>query len=429
LAIRRERLISHNLIVTVGTLSAGMLGFVFQSVISHRLAPSEYAGVFAVLALVTTLGLPSSAITLMMAREASRDHAAGQRAASTALLVEGNRYLLLAGGALALVLIAASPFLAVFLKTSTALIIYAACGMPFGLALPLASGALQGDQRFGSLASIYVSQASLKLAAALLFSIPLGPSGIVLGISVASLVTYLIAVGMLRRRLAIKVRWPWWRAVREYLPVVLPSSLALAVLFNADVVLVKHFFAPSVAGQYSAVAALSRAIYFAAGGVAAVLFPKVIFRETKGEAGGHLIWASIALVAIGGLAGLVLLSVRANVFLTYFAGSNYVGGAHYLPWYALAMTLLGSAAVLIATHQSRGELTFLAALLPISLLEPALIAIFHQSLMQVLAVMNASLAVLVVSLGWLLLSRPAVERTVAFSEDQLQVPSAERGVL
>ena len=47
------------------------------------------------------------------------------------------------------------------------------------------------------------------------------------------------------------------------------------------------------------------------------------------------------------------------------------------------MTLLGGAAVLIATQQSRGKPAFLAVLLPLTLLEPALLIAFHQNLMQV----------------------------------------------
>jgi hypothetical protein len=84
--------------------------------------------------------------------------------------------------------------------------------------------------------------------------------------------------------------------------------------------------------------------------------------------------------------------------LTAFAGQLYLGGAQFLPWYALGMTLLGAAAVLTATHQSRGKRSFLNVLLPIAALEPVLIILWHVSVMQVIWILDASMAALVIGL-------------------------------
>src|SRR5437660_7152618 len=68
-----ERLLSHNLIVGGGTIVAGVMGVAFQSAASHQLRPADYGAVFVVVTLVTFIGMPASAFTLLMAREASRD--------------------------------------------------------------------------------------------------------------------------------------------------------------------------------------------------------------------------------------------------------------------------------------------------------------------------------------------------------------------
>src|SRR2546425_7510948 len=90
-ALRDDRLIGHNVLVAGGTILAGGLGFVFQVVVSHRLRPSDYAAVFAAMALLTLITLPASALTLLMARQTSRDRASRHSAASVALLRSGNR--------------------------------------------------------------------------------------------------------------------------------------------------------------------------------------------------------------------------------------------------------------------------------------------------------------------------------------------------
>jgi hypothetical protein len=120
---------------------------------------------------------------------------------------------------------------------------------------------------------------------------------------------------------------------------------------------------------------------------------------------------------VGGAAGLIILSWTSKLVLTAFAGPAYAGGAYYLPWYAVGMTLLGCASVLIATHQSRAGRAFLAVLLPTALAEALLITAFHHSATQVIVVMDLCMAALVVGLGCLLVQprRDAVSGRVSLS--------------
>lgn len=398
-AIRADQVVAHNLVLGAGTMAAGVLGVAFQSIVSHRLQPADYGAVFAVVSLVTLIGLPSGALTLLMAREASRDRAKGTYAASAALLRGGNRVSILAGLALATVLAVSSPVLGRFLNVPPELLLAAAAGAPFAFASPLLMGELQGEQRFVALSLLSFSQAGLKLVAAIALGVVFGPFGIIAGISLAAGVVYVVVLRMLWRKLSIKSPLEWTRSAAGYLAVVVPSTLALAVLLSADVLLVKHFFPSRAAGEYAAVAAMGRAIFWGASGVAAVLFPKVIVRRTHGQVGYNLVLASLLLVALGGVLGLVLLSIASTWLLIAFAGAAYVGAVGYLPWYALGMTLLGGVAVLIATHQSDGKTGFLAILVPLTLLEPVLIAAFHQNLTQVIQVVDVSMLLVLIGLA------------------------------
>jgi O-antigen/teichoic acid export membrane protein len=297
--LKGERVLTHNLIVGAGTIAAGMLGVAFQSLVSHHLRPADYGGVFAVVTLITLIGLPASSLTLLMARETSRDRATGQPGRSAALLHSGDRLLLLGGMAFAGAFALASPILAGFFGVPLPLLLAGAAGMPFGLALPLLLGEFQGEQRFLGFSLLSAGQAALKLFAAIGLGLLLGPIGIIAGISVATAIVYLAARWMLRRRLSNKPRLPWLRPAAAYLALILPSTLALAVLLSTDVLFVKHVFPGRIAGEYAAVAAIGRAIFWGAAGVAGVLFPKVIFREAQGHDGSLLIVASMFLVALG----------------------------------------------------------------------------------------------------------------------------------
>jgi O-antigen/teichoic acid export membrane protein len=339
----------------------------------------------------------------MMAREASRDRANGRHASSAAMLHDGNRILLLGGLVVAAVGLAASPLLSRFFAVPIDLLVAGSVGLPFVFALPLLIGDLQGEQRFLAFSSMAFGQAMFKLVAAVALGLAFRAVGIVLGVSLGSAISYAVAHLLLRRKLSIRARWPWQRPAIAYLGILLPSTLALAVLLSADVLLVKHFFAPGPAGEYAAVVALSRALFYGASSVAIVLFPKVIFRESQGTSGSSLVWFSVGLAVAGGALGLIVLSLASNFFLSAFAGTAYINGSAYLPWYAIGMTLLGAAAVLIATHQTAGRRNFLAILIPVAVLEPIAILFWHGSLTQVAQVVDVFMLALVVGLGVLYL--------------------------
>jgi hypothetical protein len=98
-----------------------------------------------------------------------------------------------------------------------------------------------------------------------------------------------------------------------------------------------------------------------------------------------------------------MLALTSRWLLIAFAGNAYADAAGYLPSYGLGMILLGAAAVLIATHQSRGRPGFLALLLPLAVVEPLLLIAFHQNLTQVVVVLDVSMALVAGGLGALYL--------------------------
>ena len=397
--LESERIVAHNLIVGGGTILAGSLGVAFQSLVSHRLQPADYGAVFVVVSLITLIGLPASAFTLVMARETSSGRATGLQGSSAALLRNGNRTLAMAGVGLAGIVVALSPLVAQFLVLPANLVVAGAVGVPFTLTLPLLIGEFQGEQRFLAMSMLLAGQAALKLVGALALGVVWGPLGVIAGISVASAITYFVAVHLLRTKLGIKPRLPWLRPAVAYLSIVVPSALCLATLLSADVLLVKHYFSTQSAGEYSAIAAIGRAIFWGASGVATVLFPKVVSRVVQSHGVSQLVAASLAIVAIGGLAGVGLLWLASRWILVAFAGPAYAAAAALLPWYGVGMILLGGVAVLIAVHQSTGKAGFLAVLIPLSLLESILLIAFHQSLTQVVQMVDLSMALVLCGLG------------------------------
>src|SRR5207248_9273644 len=113
------------------------------------------------------MGLPASALTLLMARERSRDQAQESNEKSAALLGLGNRSLLLLGVVSAASVGLTSGWLARYVNLPIELLLAASIAIPFTLPLPLLLGDLQGAQRFPALSLLVIGQAGLKLGGAL----------------------------------------------------------------------------------------------------------------------------------------------------------------------------------------------------------------------------------------------------------------------
>jgi O-antigen/teichoic acid export membrane protein len=318
---------------------------------------------------------------------------------------------MLAGLGIAIVGIAGAPWLALFFNVPAAVVVPTAASVPFGLAIPVLLGQLQGRQRFTALSFLMVGQAAFRLILAVALAARYGSVGALTGVAIGNVVMYAVALATVYPSRAVHfASRAQWRAGLRSLGVILPSSLAVAVLLSTDVLLVKHFFGTEDAGRYAAVAALGRIVFWGASGIGLVLFPKAVIHVTRGSNGSPLVMASLAMCLLGGVAVWAAFSLGSGWVLTLFAGGAYAAAGPYLPWYALAMTLFGGAAVLVANGQARCNGDFLAVLIPVAFLEPVMILRFHHTPMQVVQVLSVSMGILFLGLAILYLVQQRVRQ-------------------
>ena len=329
-AARQERrqFITHNALAAAGTWGAGVFGLLLQAIVSHRFEPAEYGQAFAVFSFFTILTQPAYGFGRLVTWTTSRARATRlDEQEGNSLLRSMNLRLLVGGTLLALAFIGAAPLVATYLHVPSSFVIFGALGLPFLIGIPPLLASLQGEQRWVSWSVVSMAIAFSRIVCVLALVIPFGVSGILIGISVAAAILYLVLIAIVWPRLRrAKTRYRW-RTHWRFLVLSLASGVTVSVAMGSDVVMVQHFFGAHAGGQFSAVAVTTRTLYFSRGQRGQRALPQG--RGTPCHSAEHHSYRHCVDSGLGSRRGCRadrLLGWR-PLILHYFSGSAYAGGA------------------------------------------------------------------------------------------------------
>lgn len=261
-------------------------------------------------------------------------------------------------------------------------------GISSYLLMSLSRGYYQGTSDFSKLAWTYL----LEMITRVLFTLVL-----LYYFSGKGMDTEIIAIGFLMSfilthlcyRITIKEQQVTQKSldsILRFLVIIALYELSQILINNSDVILVKHFFEPTQAGLYAAMALLGRAVFFATWTVVMILFPKVIEREKKGLPHRKLFFIALTSV-IGISATMVLGSYLFGESIMQFAfGTDYEGMSEYLWMYALLTTLFACSNVFVYYNLSLEKYFPVFASLVIGAIQIVMLYLFHSSVKQVLYV-------------------------------------------
>ncbi|HEX6347809.1 MAG TPA: oligosaccharide flippase family protein [Candidatus Dormibacteraeota bacterium] len=402
-ALRSDRYLRNNAIYLTGSVVAGAFGYVFHFVSGRLLGPAGYGVVAAAIAAIYLLTLPSLIVQLVSARFASL--ALAQRSpAQVGPLVRGLTLAsLVFGSCVALVMIALAPVAARALQLGDVRVVYVlAPSTLLGLVVSVNRGVMQGLLRFGGLSvNVVVDTFSRVPAAATLILGGLGPLGGVAGVIAGPLLAYGHSLALLRgarsagggtQGAAAATGEQTDLRMAEVARYAAPTAVAVigvTFLFNADVVLAKHFLSAEQAGVYAAGSVLARVVYFLGITIATVMFPEVAARHARDRKHYHVVDRSLAFLALIGIALTVVYTALPGLVLLPY-GSGFASVQPYLGPFAVALSLLAVANLLVNYFLSVNSPRFVIPLLGACLLEVGLILLFHGSVAQVLIMLLAT---------------------------------------
>lgn len=390
----QQGLFRHSALLFVATQTNNVATLLFQVLMMRLLSVREYGVLATMLTLVLLVAIPIESLRSVVAHRVALWHRAEAFGLIQRFLMQWA-FLLLAAG----VLIGGGGTL---LSSSAAHLLQLDASVPVILTVwvialslfkPYFTGALQGMQVFGWMAFQAQTWGVARLICAFGLSYGMGRTaemGIVAqgGGMMASV---LVGVWAIRRTI------PRRTAERAQVPcgaLYFGLSLAVlsgyAVLMTADIVLVKIFFEPELAGVFAQAATIGRMVVFLPVPIAAALFPKVVSMGPATANDRRLLWKAMGYTTV--------LIVSAGLACTILARPIWWGftGAwpdqttlSLLRWVVWAMAPLGMTFLLLNFELAQSRFRAPASLLVLAVCYIGLVSVWHESLFHILYILSA----------------------------------------
>lgn len=396
----RRKFLQDNALTTSAALLAGLLGLALQSIAGHALHPGQYAKAAAVVSFYVVL-TPGNPLGRLVAWQTNYDMSRpdGTLEKSGVLLRSLTVRLFILGGLVVAASAIAGPLLSSFLHVPVSYIVVGSIAVPFVLATQPLMGNLQGHHRFVSFSALTVLVALARMIFVIALVYGFGAFGVISGNTIGVALTFFVCLALLWKEFwAFHGRYAYGRVV-PFILIGLMTTLAVGVYLSVPLILVEHYFGRVQSGQFAAVAVIGNAAFFLTGGLAAVCFPMIARRHATDRSTIGVMGASLGLCLALGLAAALFLHVFAHGVMLAFAGRAYVGGASFVGLYAVGMAVLGCVNILINASQSINRLWILWILVPITLLRPLLVVLFHGTLLTVVWVGNLAVTAAALALG------------------------------
>lgn len=398
--VRNSRLVRQNFVLLIGGLAAGLASFIYQAIAGRALGPRDYGAVASLVALYAVGMAVNLILVVMLARFTAGLMARDQPGGVRHVLVRSGAYLAIPGIGFVLAITAASPLVAGFLHLDSPVpVIWLGASLVFCWYMALPRGALQGTQRFGSLSlNNAIELVTRTLALVLLLALGLGVNGAIIALLIGAGAAGLVGVWSLRQMLRLTPVVVSTRPLAHFALTAMAGTVGVILLFNADVVLAKHYLDAHGAGIYGGLNKIGLIVYFGTLSVSQVLFPRVVEAVAKQLHPGRLLLLSASLILAIALCVLAVAAlVPWLVVAVLFGGAFSDASGYVLPVTCIGLSI-ALCNLLVQFFMAVHDRVFIPLLGSACALEVALIMIFHANVGSVVRSVLISVVGLLVAL-------------------------------
>lgn len=387
--------------LVVGGVAGGILGYLFQIIMGRMLSVSEYGIFSALMAMIVVIGAPMTTLSMIISRRVSTYRSEQDNGKLGYLFYWINRKLLLIAVVLIVLVVFNIKPLQNFLLIEKSAHLYLLLIILL-IAFPQAvnNAYLQGLQYFKWLSVSGVLATLLKIIiAVILIYFGLGVAGALGGVIFSTFIILILTYVVLRPSLSknnASISNTTHLLFKSAMPVLL-ANVAFAVMTQIDMVLVKYYFSEQEVGIYAAASILGKAVMYLPGGIAMALFPMVAENHASGKSSAHLMFQAVGVTALLSLTGALFYYFFADSIIVLLYGTDYKEAANVLKYFGFA--ILPMALVMVAEHFliAMGRVLFTYLFMVVAPLQLIAIYYYHDTLLDIVAVLSISGIILVVS--------------------------------
>jgi O-antigen/teichoic acid export membrane protein len=384
--VLRTRMLRGSVILLASTGLVSVTNLLYNIAIARGLGPAGFGHATAIYTLLMLLSAVTLAYQLVCSKLVAKTQELSGKVAIYRDLLRRSWHIGLALGAL--IVIGSSAITQYLNLPAVRDIILLGCGTAIYVPLGVRRGMLQGIYDFPRLALNFISEALIKIGGALIFlHYGLGVTGVIAAVVLSIAVAYITAEPAVD--LAAEDRTQLRASFREGMQAIV-FFCGQVIISNMDILLVKHYFEPAIAGLYAAVALVGRVVYMFSWSVVSSMFP-VSAATIQQRASRTVLKSALGLVTLMTTAFTLAVWVAPNSLWKAVLGRTFLEASHasfssLVASYS-AMTSVYSVAVVLLTYEmSRRIANATWIQLAFSGLLPAGIVLFHQSLQQVIMV-------------------------------------------
>jgi O-antigen/teichoic acid export membrane protein len=403
-----------------GTLVSGLLGYAFHSFVAREISVAQYGELQSLLSAMLIFGVFNSALSYFVLKHTSVFAAHDDYVAAREFTSELTPKVFKLTAAILLVLLIASPLLARLLHFSSMIgFLVVSLATFFSTMSVIYSEILRGWQKFFLLSFIGVIITFTKFTSGAAFAFLSHKTAIV---SLSFLITsftswYLVKywsqktinrkmthsntnppASLREQPLAGEALRTGWRNkyfsetnIRKSAVNIFLFSLTLILVSNIDVILVKYFSSPDIAGYFGAFALVGKIILWLNLSVASVLLPEACAAGYKGKRPEKFaLLYSYALMLLIGFGATIFYYLFPNFVINIFFGQKYIYDPQVLWLFGLMTFFLSlltfEANLSFAKHDFRVVYLLVATFI----IMIAGMSKFHASLEQIVLVFSAS---------------------------------------
>ena len=382
-----DRLIRTGSSLFLFSMISNFFNYLFQVTMGRLLGPSEYGLMNSLLSISVVVGVPLGTIMMVVSKGTAEYKAEGNIGNIRSLFLLAYKKVLIAGLIGVLLFWGTSGYIKDYIHAPSVVpVVILGMAILTSLFYPINTAVLQGLRNFRWLnLGIGLGGALRFLLSVILVLAGFSVNGVMVGLILSGLSIWTITYIPLRKNLEFKERGSNFNPP-SFISIfhVLLVNLAFAVMTQADMVLVKHFFPFHEAGIYASAAILGKAVMYLPGALVLAMFPMVAESNALQLSSGPLIKKSLIVsLSLSGLVSL-LFYLFPNLVIKTFFGAQYTEAAVVLRYFGLAMLPMALLLVLMNYFVAKERPLFSYLMFLGAFLEIGMIFLFHESLFSVI---------------------------------------------